>query len=245
MSTIIPRSISGFNTYIRKTTAYLITGTPTNWSRFNWDATEIADWEGFLTDWIPLYTAYCDKKGQYTTGIKDQLHSIIAACVALCKSNHLLKSIEATRKVSVTDLQTFNLPIEDVTGEAPHQTAARTAAATELVYPLLKTIGGGIVRCKCFTEVKASGRPKKLDGFDLIQFVYKVVAQATTDIPAAIPTDPADTTLIYGHSTKANFLVPTGTKNTGKLLCIFFRWTNSKHPELDGPWSNCFITTIL
>ena len=245
MSTIVPRSIKGFDSYIRKTTAYLLAGTPVNWVRFNWSPTEMADWEVFLTTWIPLYTAYCDKKAQYTTGIKDQLHGIITACVALCKSNHLLKSIEATRTVNITDLQTFNLPIEDVTGEAPHQTTARTAPATELVYPILRVMGGGIIKCKCFIEATASGRPKKLDGFDVIQFVYKVVEQATAAMPASIPTDPADTTLINGHSTKANFLLPTGTNNGGKLLCIFFRWTNSKHPSLDGPWSTCFTTTIL
>jgi len=242
---LVPRGIGSFNTFLIKTTAYLLAGTPVNWSRFGWTAAEIAQWQALLAQWIPLFTAYSDKKGQRTTGIKDQLYAIIRACVALCKSNHLLLSIRATRSVSVTDLETFNLPAIDVDGATPHHVTARTAAATDLVYPTLKPMGGGIVRCKCFTEAAKSGRAHKLKGFDLVEFKYVVIAAATATVPAAIPTDPNAATLIEGDSSKASFLLSTGTGNSNKLLCIFFRWTNSKHPELDGPWSACFTTAIL
>ena len=242
---LVPRSIVQFNIFLLKTTAYLLAGTPTNWSRFGWTAAEIAQWQGFLAQWIPLYTAYSDKKGQRTTGIKDQLYTIIAACVALCKNNHLLLSIQATRSVSVTDLETFNLPATDVTGETAHHVTARTAATVDLVYPTLKPVGGGMIRCKCFTEAAKSGRAHKLKGFDLVEFRYVVVTAATATVPAVIPTDPESAALTSGDSSKASFLLPTGTANSGKLLCIFFRWTNSKHPELDGPWSTCFTSPIF
>ena len=243
--TLIPRSIKGFNLYIIKTTAYLLAGTPVNWSRFGWSAAEMADWEGFLTTWEPLFTLYSDRKGGYTTNIKNQLYGIIKACVDLNKSNHLLKSIEATRNVTVTDLETFNLSLANISGNEPHHVTARTAPATELVYPTLKPIGGGIIRCKCFTEAAASGRPKKLKGFDMIEYTYKVIAQATDKGLANVPTDPNDTTLTLKYTTKANFLLPTGTNNSGKIVCIFFRWVNSKHPDLNGPWNVCATTTIL
>ncbi len=237
---IISRSIDEFNTYLLRTAAYLLLGTPTNWSRFGWSSTENAQWQAFLTAWRPLYALYSDKKGGYTTGIRDQLLQIIEDCINLCNTNHLLLSIQATRNVTITDLQTFNLPTDEVTGETPHHITARIAPATDLVYPTLKPMGGGVVRCKCFTEAAQSGRAHKLEGFDIVEYRYEIIAQG-----AALPTDPSLTTLIGGHSSRASFLLPTGTNNGGKVLVIFFRWAHSKHPNLDGPWSVCAITTIL
>jgi len=239
-TTIVPRSIDKFNLYLIRTAAYLLLGTPANWSRFGWLTTENAAWQAFLTTWLPLYAKYSDKKGGYTTGIKDQLLQIIEDCVNLCATNHLLLSIQATRGVTITDLQTFNLTTDEVTGSTPHHITARVAAATDLVYPTLKPMGGGVVRCKCFTDAVRSGRAHKLKGFDMVEYRYEVIAQG-----AAIPSDPNTTTLIDGHSSKASFLLPTGTNNGGKVLVIFFRWAHSKHPTLDGPWNGYIIVTIL
>ncbi len=185
-TTIVPRSIDKFNLYLIRTAAYLLLGTPTNWSRFGWSSTENAQWQAFLTAWLPLYAKYSDKKGGYTTGIKDQLLQIIEDCVNLCATNHLLLSIQATRSVTITDLQTFNLSTtEEVTGAAPRHATARIAPATDLVYPTLKPMGGGVVRCKCFTDAVRSGRAHKLKGFDLVEYRYLVLAQG-----AALPSDP-------------------------------------------------------
>jgi hypothetical protein len=88
--------------------------------------------------------------------------------------------------------------------------------------------------CECHPE------PHKLKGFDIVEYRYEILAQGAT-----LPTDPNLTTLIDGHSSRSNFLLPTGTNNGGKVLCIFFRRAHSKHPNLDGPWNGCIIVTIL
>jgi hypothetical protein len=251
-NSIIPRSIAGFDTYIVKTNAYLISGTPTNAVRFNWTAANLAAWQGFKTQWMPLHLQYADKQGQRTTAVTEQLHIIIANAVAYAKTNRLIELVKATLTLNSLDCETFNLPVSHAVpaGGGIHTitqaaAAARSLPTADLVYPTLKPVGGGVVRCKCFTEAARSGRPHKLSGFDLIEYRYTVIALGTAAAPAAIPTDPSDTALTIGQSSKANFLLPTGTNNTGKLLCIFFRWVNSKHPALNGPESTCFTTPIL
>src|ERR1700761_5390276 len=131
--TLIPRSIKEFNIYINKTTAYLLTGTPPNWTRFGWTGTDMADWQAFLTDWQPLFDLYSNKKGGYTTSIKDQLYIIIVSCVELNKRNHLLKCIEATRTTTAIDLITFNLSLNNISGNSPHHITRRVAPAGEVV----------------------------------------------------------------------------------------------------------------
>jgi hypothetical protein len=250
-TSLIPRTIAGFDTYIVKTNAYLVLGTPTNAVRFNWSPAVLTAWQAFKTQWVPLHIQYADKKGQRTTAITEQLYIIIANAVAYAQTNKLVELVKATVGLTALDCETFNLPVKmatPVTGV--HTTTsipsnARLAPTGEQVYPSLKPVGGGIVRCKCFTEAARSGRPHKLSGFDLIEYRYKVIALGTPNAPALLPTDPSDTSLTIGHNSRASFLLPTGTNNTGKLLCIFFRWVNSKHPETDGPESTCFTTTIL
>jgi hypothetical protein len=250
-NSLIPRNIADFDVFITKTNAYLILGTPTNAVRFNWSSSVLTAWQAFKTQWVPLHLQYADKKGQRTTAITEQLYIIIANAVAYAQTNKLIELVKATVNLTALDCETFNLPIKlanpvsgvHTTSLAP--ASARLAPTGEQVYPSLKPMGGGVVRCKCFTEAARSGRPHKLSGFDLIEYRYKVIALGTPNAPALLPTDPSDTSLIIGHSSKANFLLPTGTNNTGKLLCIFFRWVNSKHPETDGPESTCFTTPIL
>ena len=251
MRYVISNNIAGFDTYIVKTNAYLILGTPTNAVRFNWSSNVLTAWQAFKNQWVPLHLQYADKKGQRTTAITEQLYIIIANAVAYAQTNKLVELVKATVGLTALDCETFNLPIKlanpvsgvHTTSLAP--ASARLAPTAEQVYPSLKPIGGGVVRCKCFTEAARSGRPHKLSGFDLVEYRYKVIALGTATVPAAVPTDANDTSLTIGHSSKASFLLPTGTNNTGKLLCIFFRWVNSKHPDTDGPESTCFTTTIL
>src|ERR1700740_1881843 len=94
--TLIPRSISGFNGYITKTTAYLIllTGGIANWTRYNWTNTNLAFWQGILSSWQPLYASYLDKK-QRTTAIKDDLHALITQLVNYDRVNKLILKIKA------------------------------------------------------------------------------------------------------------------------------------------------------
>jgi len=46
-------------------------------------------------------------------------------------------------------------------------------------------------------------------------------------------------------STKASFVLALSSASSTQSLFIYFRWYNTKHPELAGPWSALMTTMIL
>jgi len=260
MSAIIPRGIKEFDLYIRQTYAYLILGTPTNASRYNWTAIFVAQWLAYLNQWTPLYLLYEDKKGGYTTDVKNDLLAIIENAIKYAEENKLIELIRATAVLTSKDCSTWHLPASLAlpTGGTHHiltetTETDRTAPTTEAVFPKLIAQTGGMVRCKCYTEAAESGRAHKLAGFDLIEYSFGVFYSGT----ANLPTVATDTRLTIAHSSKASFVLPTagitdnltalaaGAAAPAKILVIFFRHAKSKHPTLDGPWSVAFITVLL
>ena len=260
--TIIPRSISGFNKYLIRTCAYLILGNPTNAVRFNWTAANLSAWQAFLTQWTPLFNQYSDKKGGYTTSIKNKLIGIIANAITYAETNKLIELVKATVTLNIDDCNAFGLQAKlakPSTGSVlthPLEKAKaidKTIIPSELVYPKFLLIGGGIIHIKAYTESAQSGRPHKLEGFDLLEYAVAVFYLGTTGLPA-IPSDPR---LLIDHSSKSNFKLPTaamtanltavaaGAIAPSKIAVFFFRWAKSKHSNLDGPWSGPFTTPIL
>ena len=256
----IPRDIKLFNFYIARTCAYLILGTPTNAVRFNWTAPNLAAWQAFLTQWIPLYTQYSNKKGGYMPVIRTKLLAIIANAVVYANNNKLIELVKATISLNADDCVAFGLPetlVIPATGSHPVLINAKekdkTMIPDEQVYPKLIPIGGGIVHVKTYTESADSGRPHKLDGFDMLEYAIAVFYSTATGLPISAD----DQRLKLGHSSKANFkltttshtanltAIPNGEATPTKIMVIFFRWAKSKHPDLDGPWSGPFTTPLL
>jgi hypothetical protein len=46
-------------------------------------------------------------------------------------------------------------------------------------------------------------------------------------------------------STKGAFMLQGGVECEGKRLYIYFRWYNTKHPDIAGPWSQLQTTIVL
>ncbi len=260
MGTVIPRGIKNFDLYIRRTYAYLIIGTPTNASRYNWTTIFVAQWLAYLNQWTPLYLLYEDKKGGYTTDVKNDLLAIIENAIKYAEENKLIELIRATAVLTSRDCSIWNLPASLAlpAGGTHHIIAEetitdRTLPTTEAVFPKLIAQTGGMVRCKCYTEASESGRPHKLKGFDIIEYAYGVFYSGSANLPVAA----TDIRLTIAHSSKASFVLPTagitdnltalaaGAVAPAKILIIFFRHAKSKHPTLDGPWTVAFITVLL
>jgi hypothetical protein len=258
-TTTIPKDIKGFNAYIVRTCAYLILGTPTNAVRFNWSPAYLTAWQAFLTAWTPLYNLYSDRRAGYTTNTKDKLEAIIANAVIYSHTNKLIELVKATASLNLDDCSTFNLPAKlAIPYTSTHSTAKskeldKTVIPSELVYPRIIPIGGGILHIKAYTESAQSGRPHKLHSFDLLEYAIGIFYLGTASLPA----HPTDVRLTPAHSSKANFKIPTaamtanltavaaGATEPSKIAVFFFKWAKSKHPELDGPWSVAFTTPIL
>jgi hypothetical protein len=258
-STNIPRSIKGYNTFINVTTPYLITGVPQKYLQFGWTAANLSFWQGQQTSWNLLYPSYLNKKGTYTTDIKNDLRNIIKSTIAYDKTNKLILKVKATAGLTSLNCSNFNIPevyAEPATGAHPMtktKIADKTIITEELVYPEIKPIGGGMLHIKAYCEKKQSGRPHKPEGYDELEYAIGVFYSTATGLPVS----PDDARLTKDYSSKSNFKLLTsaitanltaiaaGSATPLKEAVIFFRWAKSKHPTLDGPWSVAFTTPIL
>jgi len=228
----IPRSINGFNPYIVNTTVYLMDGTPTNAVRLGFSPDELLKWTGFAEDWSPLYPLYADRKGTYTTTIKDQLRAIINKCLKLNHDNCLLDRIAVSPNAIIRDLETFNLK----KGELQKET--RTAPKTIIEEPVvasLQNIGGCwfSIKCRALRKVRAA----IFEEADSVQYSYII-----GDVP---PTSADVAGLTKEISTRASFTLQLDPGSSGKHLYIFFRWYRTKYPSMSGPWNTIQMALIV
>lgn len=256
--TNIPRTIKEFNTFITTVCAYLILGSPTNATRLGITATILSQLQAYLNQWNPLYASYLNRKGTYTTAIRNSLLGIISAMVLYDKQNKVIEKVKATANLTSEDCSVFNLP-QSLSLALPSthslpvvEKLGKTIVTVEAVYPKLISEVGGYVKVKAYSVAAQTGRAKKLKGFDLLDYAVAVFYSGT----ANLPTHATDSRLTQGHSSKASFVVETpgmtsnlpalaaGQIELVKIAVFFFRWAKSKHPDQDGPWSGPF-TVIL
>ncbi len=229
----IPRGIDDFNPYYTNAINYLSDGTPTtNAVRLGILAEELTELTGYATAWAPLYIKYSDKKNSRTTAVKDQLLEIIGNVIGFDQDNHILDRIAASPNVTIIDLETFNIK------KGSLQKTTRTVSSTPISEPVTVTIqpiGGGSLTVKCYSTT--GQRAAIYDGADSVQYTYQVgdTAPASAEVAG----------LTKELSTKASFTLALGSGSSAKNLYIYFRWYNTKHPELAGPWCSLQTTLIL
>ena len=231
-TTRIPRAINVFNSYLMNTTAYLLMGSPSNAERLGVLQPEMDRWSNFLGQWTPLYSRYSDKKNSRTTAIKDQLLEIIGLATDFDQSVHFLDRIAASPNVTIVDMETFNIKkgvLQKTTRTVP------VTPMTEAVVASIQPLGGGTAVLKCYTV--SGQRASIYSGADSVQFLYQV-----GDTPPVSAEAPG---LNKELSTKAIITLSLGAGSSGKNLYIYFRWYNTKHPELSGPWSALQTSLIL
>ena len=232
-STRIPRGIDEYNDYMGITSSYLSAGVPTsNGVRLGLLPEEITQWGELGSKTASLYPKYIDKKNSRTTAIKDEILSVINETVAFDKKFHILDRIASSRNANIADLATFNIKsgITAKTGRSIPQ-----SPISELVTSTIAPIGGGSVSIKCYSST--GQRAGILEPADSVQYLYMVGSTP--------PASAEDNGLKLGSSTKGIFTLQTGPGSSGKNLYIYFRWYNSKHPDIAGPWSSLQTTLIL
>lgn len=230
--TRIPRGIDEFNPYIVNTTAFLQTGEPTNAERLGILIAELEKWSGFAAAWSPLYTKYSDKKSSRTTVVKDQLLEIISNTVDFDQSVHFIDRIAASPNVTIVDMEAFNIK------KGVLQKTSRGSSTTPIAEPVTVTIqpiGGGTLSLKCYSTT--GQRASIYSGADGVQYLFMV-----GDVPPVSAEAPG---LSKELSTKAIITLSLGSGSSGKNLYIYFRWYNTKRPELSGPWSALQTSLIL
>lgn len=225
----MPKLVGEFNQYINNTTNYMNTGVPKNGERMGLTEDEMTSWTGINTRWNPLYALYSDKPNSRTQVVIAQLQALIDECYTLNQTKHILDRIAASPNVTVVDLQTFNIR------NGSSKRSFTVQPIQDSVITSIQLLGGGSVTVKCHAE--GNLRPSIIDAADCVQYVFAV---GTT------PPDSADAAgLKKDSSTKATFTLALGSGSSTKYLYIYYRWYNSKHPEIAGPWSGLQSTLIV
>ena len=227
-TTRIPRTISPMNVYINVAVPYFDLGTPKNSVRLGIEDEEVTTLKGFLTQWNLLYARYADKSGSRTTLVIDQLNNLIQDFIEFDKSHKLLDRIASSLEATVADFSTFNIAPRNRT-----QSKVIAKSIGEQVQPILQVMGGGVVSVKCYSN--ESSRPSIHSMANCLQYAYTV---------GTAPASPLDEALKIELSTRASFNLSIGADNMGKQLFIYFRWYNTIHPDLSGPWSNVQATWL-
>jgi hypothetical protein len=229
----IPRLISTFNTYILTTSLYLAAGTPVNnATRLGLTEAEASRWAELAEEWKPLYELYSNKKVSRTVSIKEQLLNIIRKTVEFDRKNHILDRIGASAQATVEDTGEFRIKKG---GTAKKKHTIPQSPINEPVTVSFVPIGGGMMNVKCYGTT--SQRAGIFRNADSVQFVYTVGKTP--------PASADETGLSKDLSSKAIFTLTLGPGNSGNYLYIYFRWYNTRHPLLAGPWSSLNIAMIL
>jgi hypothetical protein len=229
-NTRVPQTITEFNVYVNNALDYLNYGDPQkNSERLTITEGEVTLLTGIVDRWKPLYVLYSDKEKTRTPLVVAQLQDLMTEFNDLNQSKHLLNRIAASANVTVEDLKTFNIK----NGSAKRSVAVQPIQET--INVSIQLLGGGSATFKCRAE--GSSHASIIDMADCIQYTYLV---GTTP-----PASADDAGLFRDISTKATFTLALGSGSSTKYLYIYFRWYNTKHPELAGPWTRLVSTLIV
>jgi len=231
--TRIPRSINEFGTYIGSTNIYFSSGAPvSNGERLGISPEEMTQWKGFEEKFSPLLLMYNDATNSRTRAIRNNLIEIIDKAIAYDQANHILDRIAASPNATVYDWGAFNIN----GGVSPKTTRTRSITVIrEPVSVTFQQLGGAIIAIKCYSTTGA--RAAIFGEADSVQYLFK-----TGNVP---PTSTNEEGLKSGLSTKGSFNLELNPEYKGKYLYIYFRWYNTKHPEMSGPWSELQTTMIM
>lgn len=227
----MPRGIDDFNSYVNSTNSYLNEGTPTtNAARLGLPESDTMYWQQLCTSWNVLYPQYTDKVYSRTLDIRHQLIDKISDAVDFDQRNSFLDRIASSPNVNVTDLGIFNIRkgvLQKTSRSIPQRSIQEPVSVT------IQQLGGAAFSVKCYSST--SQRSCIFDTANCVQYLFLV-----GNTP---PDSPADPGLSTGLSTKASFTLKLNPAGSAKNLYIYFRWFNTKHPEIAGPW--CNLQTLL
>ncbi|HEX7412517.1 MAG TPA: hypothetical protein VF411_00630 [Bacteroidia bacterium] len=242
----ITRGIVRFHTYVNLAATWLNALAPVqppagnpplyNWQRIGWTAAELAAWMAFVTEDARWYPDWSNKKIR-TTDMTDKLHANNAACRKLNKNNKLLDRIAASPNAVLMDFEVFNIA---------HNSPVVTGAATQRTGNIEDTVvvsvfykGGGRIKFQCRPDSTAA-KSHIPDGSDHLEIRVKL--RKATD---AKSTGPDDSTPKWNQlSTKAIVTIDFMPDNVGMLIDLYFRFTDSVHPNRNGPYTSMMTLSI-
>lgn len=222
----IPTTIPKFNTYINSTDDFLQEvidiGPPqvTNASRLGLTMQNAADWHTKRLNWRDNLFAKWSNPITKTSSINKQVAAFMKTFSAF-GSPLIEKKISVSDNATQDDADLFNFKL---TRKAPTRPTTRI---TELCFASITPLGGGRMQAKFRTshDTKRASRP---EAANVIEVAFKA-----SEPPPQNPNDGTTRDTIP----KASDVFDLGAENAGKKVYAYFRWKNTKYPDLAGQWS--------
>lgn len=226
-STRIPRTIPAFNEYIMNTDDRLQAINPdtTNpyYKDYGVDSADATAWHNMRTDWetktFPIYS----NPSTSTSIAKADLHTAMENFRTF--ANPILDIIEVSKIAGNAEEHIFNFKLHRKSPTHPTTPIKAECVAS------IQSEGRGLYEFSCKSTTDSS-RASKVEGANSVQFAYMISATALNPLPT-----PDGDTMIRDIATTAIFVKDFGAENQGRWLTIYFRWYNTIHPHLAGPWS--------
>jgi hypothetical protein len=226
---IVPRTINGFNGWITGTAARLIaTNTVTTnpyWQDYGLDTGINTEWQSRKTAWLPMFSRH---SGRHDSIDNKDIQDFIKSMSTFAEKP--LLTIEGSAITGNEDAFIFNFHLGHGT---PTTTAEKIMAqvSSELIMG-----GRGIVNITVRRATDET-RPSKPEHSDSVQYAYLILDKPDDIDPSKTLITPDTAGMVKDLSTHAHFHLDLGVENMSKWIAIYFRWYNTKHPELAGPWS--------
>jgi hypothetical protein len=157
----------------------------------------------------------------------------------------LLNIMAASRKITADDRAALNIADPVTSHSVP------TEPIAEKCFIKITMIGGGKVkfRCQTTTDSSRASKPALADAAELairIDLPYVAADSSSGDLAGKVRSllVNADDKTTKSIHTKATFTMDLGEGNTGNVLQIYARWINTKHPNLNGPWTGPIAVII-
>ena len=220
--TRVPRKDAEFDSYIKTSTLYLLSGT--NATRLGVTGAEVTAWGSFNNQWTAIYNQYSDlnQRTKAVTATKNDIKN---------DATEFMQKI-LTRLAGNPDLLTesdraaLNIKERD-TNPSPRPTI------TTQPYAEMQATGGGRIKITLRVQNDNSRASMQPDA-DSIEMAYSIGSSPAS--PEA-----AQTHIVYR---KALHTLDAGMGNLGSKLYAFFRWNNSSDSAKSGPWSNIVQVVI-
>jgi hypothetical protein len=247
-TTRIPQTISGFNSYINSTTAYLLNAPmpadPNNGTRLGLTPVEMAEWSGrqmlWSTDLFPKYS----NENTLTSVVKTNVKNFMKAFRLF--ANPLLDRMAASAQVTPADAAALKFVI------TPNEPTPR-GEIEDVPYLKIQALGGGKLKFRARITADST-RSSRHPLADALEMKYSVLPAnyggggATPTPGSGTPATPpltADQCTNSIISTKAIYNVDLGQNNKNKMFYCFIRWVNLVNSANSGPWSEQFESGIL
>ncbi len=224
----IPYSPALFNDYIQNTNGRLQATNPVTsnpyYQDYNISVPDSKDWDSRCNNWVTTVYATYINPATSTAIAKEDVKNFITEFHTF--GGPLLNKILASGIAGSTEEHIFNFVLDR--SDPTHSTTPIAAQCIAGIHGM----GMGMYEFGCKGNNK-DGRNSKVHGADSVQFAYALSALP----PAPSPT-PDSAGMVKELSTSATFTHDFGTDSPGKWLTVYFRWYNTKHPQLAGAWSS-------